>query len=475
MHIYKTFFINLSILVTCSYLFNLIYKNIFATASWRIRQSVMVVIFIISGWLSMIFSVRVADYALFDLRAVPLIFGALVFRDPRLLLLIGAGIAASRYTVTGLTSTAVTGSINILLLGVAGAMLVRLFNRKQWDYRYKAFLSIIIINTTQVCGIALFGAIPTDLYLNEIAPFTYPTSLVVSGFFVFIMRDFYKEQMRGEEIHNKNTILQKQAMELKKAKENLEQKTVQLQQSSKYKSEFIANMSHELKTPLNSILLMSDLIKDAEEEECAANSKIAAQIHQSGTELLRIIEDILDLSKLEAGKMELAMEPVSLQELGQLIYYQHQELLDEKGLNFRMELQPGMPETITTDPFRLNQLIRILLLLALKHTEEGSIRLTLMPDNQSGWIIIRLADTGIGLPPEHQRLLSRALQDNNPALLHAIGSGGLGLSVCQQLSLLLRGRLSFSSTEGAGSAFSLHLPAEPELQTAEPAATQLAD
>ncbi|WP_305779909.1 LytS/YhcK type 5TM receptor domain-containing protein, partial [Paenibacillus sp. 598K] len=249
MLIYKSFFINLSILVTCSYLFNLVYKQLFAKADWRLRQTAMVVIFILAGWLSMVFSVRTDAYALFDLRAVPIIFAALVFRDPRLLLVIGLGIAAFRYAVTGLTSTAVTGSINILMLGIVGALLVALFNRKDWRYRWKAGLAIFIINTVQVTGIALFGAVPTSLYLYEIAPFTYPTSLIVSTFFVFIMRDFYKEQMRGEELRHKNTILKKQAKELKAAKEELELKTLQLRQSAKYKSEFMATMSHELKTP----------------------------------------------------------------------------------------------------------------------------------------------------------------------------------------------------------------------------------
>lgn len=460
MHIYKSFFINLSILVTFSYLFNLAFKHIFAHASWRLRQVAMVVIFILAGWLSMIFGVQAAEFALFDLRAVPIIFGVLVFRDPRPLIIIGLGIAASRYTVTGITSTAVTGSINIVMLGIVGALLVSLFNRKSWDYRFKAFLSIFIVNTAQVSGIALFGAVPRELYLQEIAPFTYPTGILVSAFFVFIMRDFYKEQMRGEEIFRKHTILQKQTTELQHAKVSLEQKAVQLQQSSRYKSEFIANMSHELKTPLNSILLMSELIKDAEEEECAVNTKAATDIHEAGSELLQIIEDILDLSRLEAGKVELAIEPASLQELSQLLYYQHQEYLQEKGLSFKIELPPGMSDTIETDIFRLNQLIRILLLHACKHTAEGSITFSIQPDSRLGWIILRLEDTGAGMPQEHQLLL-QALQDNNPALLHAIGSGGLGLSVCQQLTGLLGGTLSYSSLDGAGNSFSIHLPIEP--------------
>ena len=461
MHIYKSFFINLSILITCSYLFNLAYKQLFAHASWRLRQTAMVVIFILAGWLSMIFGVRAAEFALFDLRAVPIIFGVLVFRNPRLLIVIGIGIAASRYTITGMTSTAVTGSINILLLGITGALLVTLFNRKDWNYRFKAGLAIFIINTLQVTCIALFGAVPTDLYLKEIAPFTYPTGLLVSAFFVFIMRDFYKEQMRGEEIFRKHTILQKQAEELQQAKEDLEQKAVQLQQSSRYKSEFIANMSHELKTPLNSILLMSELIMDAEEEECAVNAKAATQIHEAGAELLRIIEDILDLSRLEAGKMELSMEPASLRELGQVSYYQHQELLEEKGLDFRMEIHPSVPDTLTTDIFRLNQLIRILLMYACKHTSEGSITFNIQPDSRTGWIVLRLEDTGDGMPQEHQQLLQQALRENDPTLLQAIGSGGLSLSVSQQLTKLLGGVLSYSSQEGAGSSFAIHLPIIP--------------
>jgi len=464
---YKSFFINLSILVTCSYLFNLVYKQLFAKADWRLRQTAMVVIFILAGWLSMVFSVRTDGYALFDLRAVPIIFAALVFRDPRLLLVIGLGIAAFRYAVTGLTSTAVTGSINILMLGIVGALLVALFNRKHWRYRWKAGLAIFIINTVQVSGIALFGAVPTSLYLYEIAPFTYPTSLIVSTFFVFIMRDFYKEQRRGEELRHKNTILKKQAKELKSAKEELELKTLQLRQSAKFKSEFIATMSHELKTPLNSILLMSELIKDAEEEECAKNAKAAAQIHEAGTELLRIIEDILDLSKLEAGKMEPVSELVSPQDLGQLVAYQHQELVaHKKGLQIVLEHAPDTPEAIMTDMFRLNQLLRILLHQVSAYAEEGSILLRIEPDQDQDGILFRIASCHAVLPQAHRELLQQAIYTDRPELLQAVGIGGLGLSVCLRLATLLGGRLDFEISAEGKDSFVLRLPVDPAARLA---------
>ncbi|WP_305779914.1 histidine kinase dimerization/phospho-acceptor domain-containing protein, partial [Paenibacillus sp. 598K] len=178
-------------------------------------------------------------------------------------------------------------------------------------------------------------------------------------------------------------------------------------------------------TPLNSILLMSELIKDAEEEECAKNAKAATQIHEAGTELLRIIEDILDLSKLEAGKMEPVSELVSPQDLGQLVAYQHQELVThKKGLQIVLEHAPETPEAIMTDMFRLNQLLRLLLFQVSAYAEEGSILLRIEPDQDRNSILFRIASCHAVLPQAHRELLQEAISTDRPELLQAVGSGG---------------------------------------------------
>ncbi|OMF05899.1 hypothetical protein BK127_31805 [Paenibacillus sp. FSL H7-0331] len=466
MNYFVTFLISLSVLITSAYLFNLCFKYIFQHATWKVKQAGLVGIFIFAGWLAMFFGVQGQGSTLFDLRALPIVFGTLFFRDPRLVLIISVGIAISRYTISGFTAQAFTGSINILLLGCLAAFLVALYRKKAWSYNRKAIISIISMNTLQVIGIATFASIPRLNYLQHIAPYTYPAALLLNAFFVFILKDFYEEQLRAQKNKTMNLVLRKQ-------KRELEEKALQLQLASQYKSEFIANMSHELKTPLNSIIALSQLLQEEDRsrysEEEISYGKI---IHTSGNELLKMINDMLDISKMETGKMEIVLEMVSVLELVQLVQHQFVPITNQKSLQFKVDLQESVPVFIVSDAQRLVQILRNLLTNAVKFTDQGSITMQIYMDKDSrsghnrlekseDWIVFCIQDTGIGIDKGKQHLIFEAFQQENGTFTRRYGGAGLGLSISLKLAGLLGGTLDLQSTKGEGSGFFLRLPVQP--------------
>lgn len=466
MHFYITFITNISILITCAYLFNLVYKHIFKNVSYITKQILLVVTFIFTGWLAMKFGVRLPDGPVFDLRAVPIIVASLMFNKPRYALLIGLGIAASRFAVNGMNVNAMTGSINIAILGLIAAGLIGLYKRKKhWTYELKATISLLAINIAQVSGIALFGALRRDVYLTQIMPYTLPLAVLLGAFFLFIIHDFYKEQLRAEELRDMNRTLILQTMELLEAKRELEERARQLAKASQYKSDFMYNMSHELRTPLNSIILLSQLIRENEweQDEPSENGQYADIIHTSSSELLRIINDILDLSKVEAGKMDIEWGPVATRDITQLLYHQLYPLAAKKGLAFTVEIGEEVPEAIYSDGLRLAQILRNLLSNAVKFTEQGSVSLKVSTDNTDGWFLFEVKDTGIGIDESNRQLVFEAFQQEDGAVSRKYEGTGLGLSISLQLARLLGGDLTLASEKGKGSVFTLKLPAgQPE-------------
>ncbi|MCA0757643.1 sensor histidine kinase [Paenibacillus sp. N4] len=468
MHFYITFIMNVSMLITCAYLFNLVYKHILKNASYITKQLLLVVTFIFTGWLAMIFGVQLPDGPVFDLRAVPIIVASLLFNKPRYALMIGLGIAASRFAVNGMTANAMTGSINIAIMGIIAAGLIALYKRKKlWTYRLKATISLLSVNIVQVTGIALFGALRRDVYLTQIMPYTLPLAVLLGAFFLFIIHDFYKEQLRAQELRDMNRTLILQTLELLEAKRELEERARQLAKASQYKSDFMYNMSHELRTPLNSIILLSQLIRENEweREELSENGQYADIIHTSSTELLRIINDILDLSKVEAGKMDIEWGQAATRDLTQLLYHQLYPIAAKKGLAFVVEIGQEVPEVIYTDGLRLAQILRNLLSNAVKFTEQGSVSLKLSMDQTTGWFLFEVEDTGIGIDEANRQLVFEAFQQEDGAVSRKYEGTGLGLAISLQLARLLGGDLTLASEKGKGSLFTLKLPAG--LQTEE--------
>ncbi len=260
--------------------------------------------------------------------------------------------------------------------------------------------------------------------------------------------------------------------EVEQAKAALEDKAEQLSLTSKYKSEFLANMSHELRTPLNNLLILARMLGENNDATLTPKQvKYAETIHSSGTDLLALINDILDLSKIESGKMDVEVGSVRFSELRDFCSRTFRHVADGKGLEFSIELAENLPaETIITDAKRLQQVLKNLLSNALKFTEHGTVRLRIEKAG-SGWsanhsvlnrvksvIAFSVTDTGIGIPQDKQRIIFEAFQQADGTTSRKYGGTGLGLSISRELTRLLGGEIRLQSAPGAGSTFTLYLP-----------------
>ncbi|WMN20491.1 MULTISPECIES: response regulator [Pseudomonas] len=262
--------------------------------------------------------------------------------------------------------------------------------------------------------------------------------------------------------------------ELNDAQIELQERAEELQRSSKYKSEFLANMSHELRTPLNSSLILAKLLaENAQENLSEEQVKFAESIYSAGNDLLNLINDILDISKVEAGKLEVRPENASVSRLVEGLGNLFQPLTAEKGLEFRVELQPGAPQTLFTDRQRVEQVLKNLLSNAVKFTEQGQVSLTVSAHPGAG-IAFAVQDSGIGIAQDQQQSIFEAFRQADGTTNRRYGGTGLGLSISRDLANLLGGSISVSSEPGRGSIFTLVLPehydAESPVLPAEPAA-----
>ena len=277
-------------------------------------------------------------------------------------------------------------------------------------------------------------------------------------------------EQQKEQIRDKNLALEKTQAEMKKAQQAIEAKAQELELASQYKSEFLANMSHELRTPLNSLLILSQLLAENKTGNLSEKQQeYAHTIHSAGSDLLTLINDILDLSKVESGKMEVQLEEVSLTDFTQMIEPKFRHLAEQKALAFQIELAPDLPHSLYTDLQKLKQIINNLLSNAFKFTAQGEVKLALRrpssDDNlalleleHSKTVAINVIDTGIGVPKDKQQLIFEAFQQADGTTSRRYGGTGLGLSISRQLARLLGGELRLHSEEGKGSTFTLYLP-----------------
>ena len=233
-----------------------------------------------------------------------------------------------------------------------------------------------------------------------------------------------------------------------------------LQEISKYKSDFLANMSHELRTPLNSLLILAKLL--SENSERTLNEKqieFAKTIYASGTDLLILINQILDLSKIEAGKLGTEPAPVSLDEIHEAIEQTFREVAKQHGLEFEIRVFPDTPQTVTTDRQRLVQVLTNLLSNAFKFTEHGKVTLEIgLADREPAFLEFRVVDTGPGIPIEQQEQIWEAFQQGDATMARKYGGTGLGLTICRELAGVLGGDIRLESRKDQGSTFILSLP-----------------
>lgn len=293
-------------------------------------------------------------------------------------------------------------------------------------------------------------------------------------------------KVQQEELTESNQALQERSRLLEDKNQlvlhrndEIQKKSEELVLSARYKSEFLANMSHELRTPLNSILLLSRLLGENHDQNLKTDQvEYARVIQSSGHSLLLLIDDILDLSKIESGKMDLEYERVPLSDITQDMQIIFEPLAREKGIDFAVQTQESLPSTIETDKQRLEQIIKNLLSNAIKFTSTGRVELSLSPSPiLEGFINISVTDSGIGIADEKQKMIFEAFQQADGSTRRKYGGTGLGLSISRQLALLLQGNISLSSELGRGSVFTLSIPIRKEtaISTHDAKATSLTD
>lgn len=254
----------------------------------------------------------------------------------------------------------------------------------------------------------------------------------------------------------------------KDARRIKEQKEIarELALHSKYKSEFLANMSHELRTPLNSIILLSKLLLKAKDQNLTADqANFVDVIHQSGNNLLELINEVLDLSKIESGEMEISLGEVAPDNLLNNIDSIFSPLANDKNLSFEIIKPDGLPEQLVTDHMRVDQILKNLLSNAFKFTENGSVTLEIFSPESSSHLMesmigFSVTDTGIGIPEEKQSLIFESFRQVDGSTQRRYGGTGLGLSICRKISTLLGGSISVRSREGTGSTFTLLIPVD---------------
>ncbi|MEA2269621.1 MAG: hypothetical protein QOC64_2231, partial [Solirubrobacteraceae bacterium] len=279
-------------------------------------------------------------------------------------------------------------------------------------------------------------------------------------------------QKQSEELRQTNDELQDKAVllsqqnrdieiknaEIELARRGLEEKAAQLALSSKYKSEFLANMSHELRTPLNSLLILSRMLAENPEGNLAAPQvEFAETIHAAGNDLLALINDILDLSKVEAGKMDLHVGQLALADLCDGVERAFRPLAEDKGLEFSVERDASLPAAIVTDEQRLEQILRNLLSNAVKFTHDGLVTLR-VGRGEGDTLAFTVTDTGVGIPDDKLALIFEAFQQADGTTSRKYGGTGLGLSISREIARLLGGEIRVRSTPGEGSTFTLLLP-----------------
>ncbi|WNS41753.1 ATP-binding protein [Paenibacillus sp. MMS20-IR301] len=466
MEFVKIFFVNTALLITLSYLANLIYKHTVSYASEPVKRVSWVLLAIFAGWISTVFGYRLDENVIFDLRMVPLIISTLAYPQPLILIIIGVGTGLTRLTF-GINEAAMVGVLNLSILGVVCAGLSFWVRRSAASVIAKGLAVLLVVNVVNTLNIALFGVIPAQEYITEIMPVTFPAGLVLSVLFALIIRDFQLDLMRTGQIVRANELLSEQTEELHKNKIVLEERAKQLMLASQFKSEFLANMSHELRTPLNSIINLSQIIEEGDNalsvDELAEYGGI---IHRSGEDLLSLINDILDLSKVEAGKLDIVNEDLNISEIPDLLLQQFSVVAKQKQLDFLVSLGTEVPGVIFTDPQRVQQILRNLLSNAFKFTMTGGVSLNItVVERQEGpalrkWVAFEVQDSGIGIPPEKHDLIFEAFEQADTNVSRKYGGTGLGLSISNDLARLLGGFITLHSREGQGSLFSLYLPLE---------------
>ncbi|WP_394675489.1 response regulator [uncultured Sphingobacterium sp.] len=268
----------------------------------------------------------------------------------------------------------------------------------------------------------------------------------------------------NNELDEKAKLLFAQNEDLEKARQAIAQKIEEVELSSKYKSEFMANMSHELRTPLNSILILAKLLQDNKKKNLSEDQiKYASVIHSAGSDLLHLINELLDLAKIESGKVEVQKERINTNYLLNYIKDFFSDTAASKNIHFLLDVDVNAPQEFIGDEHRIQQVLKNLLSNAFKFTsEKGEVSLAIKAEAEN--LLFTVKDSGIGISPEKQELIFDAFKQEDGSTSRKYGGTGLGLSICREIASLLKGKISLSSKVGDGSIFTFSIPVEQEIQ-----------
>jgi len=265
-------------------------------------------------------------------------------------------------------------------------------------------------------------------------------------------------EQTNAQLEAQTQLLEAQRDDINRSKSALESQAIELQRASQYKSEFLANMSHELRTPLNSSLILAKLLADNPDSNLTAEQvRYAETIQSSGNDLLTLINDILDLSKIEAGQMEMHPEWFRVSQAVDDLNRTFKPVADQRNLSLRMQVQPGAPEMLSTDRMRLEQILKNMLSNAIKFTEKGEVSLT-VSSAQNGQVSFAVTDTGIGIPDSQQQIIFEAFRQADGTTNRKYGGTGLGLSISRELTRRLGGQIHLASEPNTGSTFTITIP-----------------